>query len=149
MAPDVDNEWQTLSLRCVVSQKLLTDPARFRDCKHPDRFNYEDLREFAAKTPGAGGPRNKCPVTGCNAPFRVNLLERDEWLCQELVPHLEEARADEASFMANLVAEVRYEKELRVYKKELGGRAGSKRKRDDAEDDAGGAMQQPVKEEPP
>ena len=64
-------EWLALPLRCQLSHRRLSDPARCEDCQHLAGCNYDELCEAGV------GRTSVCPIVGCAAILRRRLLVRD------------------------------------------------------------------------
>ena len=58
--------WVRLELRCALSLKRLTHPAKGERCQHPPRCNYDDLRNYVGRL----GRNGTCPIVGCDAPLQ-------------------------------------------------------------------------------
>ena len=57
------DEWTQLELRCVISRKRLTSPARGSSCTHLSRCNLAELESHRARS-------HTCPIAGCNSTLR-------------------------------------------------------------------------------
>lgn len=57
-------EWCTLSLRCALSFKPITDPAKGTACKHLECFNFAALREHMQTS-------KCCPLENCGAVLKA------------------------------------------------------------------------------
>ena len=67
-------DWQRIETRCCLSMQALTDPACGAKCGHAARCNYQELRDYAART-------RACPVAGCLEPIkRTRDIVRDDSL---------------------------------------------------------------------
>ena len=71
---DAMRSWEKPELRCCVTWKRLSDPAKLINCNHLAQVNFDAL-----ETAG-----NTCPVYGCQAANRARLRMRDDKLRTKL-----------------------------------------------------------------
>ncbi len=100
-----------MSLRCPLTFRRLTLPARGSDCRHLQPF---DLESFLRANGEKCAANWRCPV--CNRPTPLDAIEVDQfvWAAAQALADVEEVRIDTMARVSPVVVKVCTDSQLSV-----------------------------------